>query len=171
MARKRPEGPVTWSDIDRILADPKSKEFKDLRDRVAHMHLTKAFASHLREFSTGALRVVSSRREGSDVPLRVGGPLLVADEVVEALALDSHPMVLKVRAQQAERWRIRVSLGPNERRPFTKVFMFRDGERITVQIDGSILDHWVLTAGARTTGSPSPVRARSRAAPVESPRP
>lgn len=171
MASKRPQGPVTWADIDRILAAPKSKEFKDLRDRVAYMHLTKAFPSHLREFFTGALRVVSSRREEADVSLRIDGSLRVAEEVVERLALESHPMMLKVREQQAERWQIRVSLGPNERRPYTKVLMFRDGEKIIVQIDGSILDHWVLPAKARTTESPSPVRARSRAAPVESPRP
>ena len=171
MASKRPQGSVTWPDIDRILADPKSKDFRDLRDRVAHMYLTRTFASHLREFFTGALRVVSSSREGSDVPPRAVGSLCVVDDVVASLALDSHPMVLKVREQQAERWRIRVSLGPNERRPFTKVFMFRDGERIIVQIDGSILDHWILPAEARFPGSPAPVRARSRAAPVESPRP
>ncbi|MBB5744814.1 hypothetical protein [Brevundimonas variabilis] len=170
MMRKHPRRPVTWSDIDRILAAPKSKEFKDLRDRVAHMYLTKTFASHLRVFSTGALRVVSSKRDVVDAPPDVAGPLRVADDVVEALALDSHPMVLKVREQQAARWQIRVSLGPNERKPYTKVFMSRDGEKSTVQIDGSILDHWARPGNARSGGALGPVRARSRTAQVESSR-
>jgi hypothetical protein len=165
MASKRPQGPVTWADIDRILNAPKSKEFMDLRDRVAHMHLTKVFASHLRKFATGALRVVTSPREGTDVRLGVAGPLRVAEDVVEALGLDSHPMVLKVRELQAKRWQIRVSLGPNERRPYTKVFMYRDSERITVQIDGSTHDHWALPGEPRFTRAAAPIRARSRAAP------
>ena len=160
MTSERSQRPVNWSDVDRILADPKSKDFRDMLDRAASMHLTGGFPSHLRAFFTGALRVISSGRDEHEPVAPAVGSLRIAQDVVQRLGLDEHPMVLMVRQKQAEGWRMRPSLGPNHRRPFTKVFMYRGDDRLTVQIDGSILDHW---PGERPMGrTPPPARARRR---------
>ena len=62
--------------------------------------------------------------------------------MAERLALDDHPMVRKVREYIDHGYVILTSLGPNRRKPYTKIFLCNGGEQITVQIDGSILDHW-----------------------------
>lgn len=64
---------------------------------------------------------------------------------VEQLGLANHPMVLKTREMVEAGWRIRISRGPNARTPYTKVFLERGTEQTTIQIDGSILDHWGAT--------------------------
>lgn len=155
----RPKSEVTWSDIDLILADPRSKVFGDLRDRAAHMHLTGGFPSHLREFFTGALRTISSCREASVQGAQCTAHSGIADEVVRGLQLEDHPMVLAVRRRATEGWRIRPSLGPDRRRPFTKVFMYSGEHKITVQVDGSVLDHWPVQRpigrAARLSGASS----------------
>lgn len=55
-------------------------------------------------------------------------------------------MVTKVREYVARGYRITISLGANERKPYTKIYLSRGTgdvmNRVTVQIDGSVLDHW-----------------------------
>ncbi|WP_156320285.1 hypothetical protein [Brevundimonas sp. AAP58] len=140
---------VTWSELEAIFLAPKSKEFTDLRDRAAHLHLTGGYATHLQQFFVGALCLISSTRDGRTLIDPQTGAIQVAEEVVQRLALDEHLMVKAVRKMQAEGWRIRQSLGPNKRRPYTKVFMCRGEARITVQLDGSMLDHWPYSGRSR----------------------
>jgi hypothetical protein len=129
-------------DVPAILSDPGSKAFRDLRDRAAYMYITGTYPSHLRPFFTQALTLIS-RGDSQPVSLDGGSDYGRVDErVAERLNLDTHPMVVKVREFVAAGYRIRVSLGPNARKPYTKVFLEKGGEQITVQIDGSVLDHW-----------------------------
>ena len=51
-------------------------------------------------------------------------------------------MVVKVRQLIAEGYQIRVSLGPNARRAYGKIRLWRNDDKRTVQIDGSVKDGW-----------------------------
>lgn len=135
-------GTATQVEIERILAQPKSKEFKDLRDRAAYMFITGTHPSHLRVFFTQALSLVSKMHNAPQSMDGLSGALKLNDDIVERLDLRAHPMVLKVREYVSNGWRIKTSRGPNARKPYTKVFLFKGQQQITVQIDGSILDHW-----------------------------
>lgn len=128
--------------VDEILAQPTSKAFKDLRDRAAYMHITGTHPSHLRTFFTQALSLVSKMHNDPVSLDGLSGALKLEDEVVSKLNLPSHPMVVKVRRYVQDGWRIKASRGPNARKPYTKVFLYKAAEHITVQIDGSVLDHW-----------------------------
>lgn len=135
-------GTATQVEIDRILSEPKSKEFKDLRDRAAYMFITGTHPSHLRVFFTQALSLVSKMHNQPQSMDGLSGALKLNDEVVEKLDLNNHPMVLKTRAFVSDGWRIKASRGANARKPYTKIFLYRGQEQVTVQIDGSTLDHW-----------------------------
>lgn len=133
---------ATLSDVERILRKPKSKDFKDLRDRAAHLYVSGGYANHLRPFFSGALCIISSSPDGRLLADPQTGAIQVAEAFVQRLTLDYHPMVQAVRKLQGEGWRIQQSLGPNKRRPYTKVFLHRGEDRRTIQLDGSMLDHW-----------------------------
>lgn len=142
---KRPSDHLT-AILAEVLQHPKEKPFIDLRDRAAHMYVTGSFPSHLRPYFTALLGFIS---EGSEGPPSFGrglGPRRIKPEVASRLNLDDHPMVVKTRSCIKEGYRIALSLGSTDRRPYTKVFMTRraerDDEEIIVQIDGSVLDHW-----------------------------
>lgn len=141
-AREPHAARATLSDVERIVRKPKSKDFKDLRDRAAHLYVSGGYANHLRPFFSGALCVISSSSDGRLLADPQTGAIKVAEAFVQRLALDHHPMVQAVRKLQGEGWRIQQSLGPNKRRPYTKVFLHRGDARTTVQLDGSMLDHW-----------------------------
>jgi hypothetical protein len=66
----------------------------------------------------------------------------VDDEVASRLDLDRHPMVTKVHGFLQDGYRIRASRGPNARRPYGKVFLFKGQHRCTVQVDGSVKEGW-----------------------------
>lgn len=130
------------ADLHSILADPKSKEFRDLRDRAAYMFITGTHPSHLRTFFTQALSLVSKMQNAPVSMDGLSGALRLNDDVVAKLDLKQHPMVLKTKEHVEGGWRIKTSRGPNARKPYTKAFLYKGAQQITVQIDGSILDHW-----------------------------
>lgn len=131
------------SEIARILADPRSKEFNDLRDRAAYMFITGTHPSHLRTFFTRVLTLIS-KMHNKPVSLDGRSGNLKMDELIASkLNLPSHPMVVKVQEYVNDGWRIRVSRGPNARKPFTKVFLHRGkDEEVTVNLDGYVKDSW-----------------------------
>lgn len=106
------------------------------------MHITGTHPSHLRTFFTQALSLVSKMHDQPQSMDALSGALKLNDDAVERLDLRAHPMVLKVREYVNNGWRIKTSLGPNARKPYTKVFLFKGQQQITVQIDGSTLDRW-----------------------------
>ncbi|GAD60311.1 hypothetical protein MBEBAB_2561 [Brevundimonas abyssalis TAR-001] len=106
------------------------------------MHITGTHPSHLRAFFTQALSLVSEMQNQPTSLDGLTGALKMNEDVVKRLDLEAHPMVVKVREHVKGGWRIKASRGSNARKPFTKVFLCKGLEQITVQIDGSILDHW-----------------------------
>ncbi len=135
-------GQVQMSEIERILEDNRSKEYKDLRDRAAYMYITGTHPSHLRTFFTRALSMISRMHNAPSSFDGRSGSLKLDEDMVRRLGLDLHPMVEKVRDYIRDGWRIRVSRGPNSRKPYTKIFLTKGNLQHTVQIDGSVLDHW-----------------------------
>lgn len=133
------------AEVEEILKDPRSKAYKDLRDRAAYMYVTGTYPSHLRRFFTRMLGMIASmHRQGVSMDGR-SGTMKVREDIVSRLQLAEHPMVAKVRTLVDQGWRIQISRGQNERKPYTKVFLFRgrgQAEKCTVQIDGSTKDHW-----------------------------
>lgn len=130
-------------------ADPKERKvFTDFRDRAAYTYVTGTFPTHLRTFFTALLRKATRyTTEPASFDLR-GGHMMVEQTVVDSLALDDHPMVRKTREMiRTQGFRIQTARGVTERRPFSKVFLFKQrgrmvSERITVQVDGSIKEGW-----------------------------
>lgn len=126
-------------DLDKVLEDPKSKEYRDLRDRAAYVHLTGTIPSHLRTFMVQLLRKIASySRARQSRP----GPFAVDDKVIDALQLDDHPMIKKTRQLLAQGYKLQTSRGFKERRPYSRVFLFKGPEKMTVQFDGSIKEGW-----------------------------
>lgn len=134
------------SDLQRILRDKDSKDFHDLRDRAAYVYCTGTFPTHLRSFMMSLLRI-STRYQLKPVALDGrSGSMELTPEVRQALDLDNHPMVSRVRDFVEDGWKIFFQRELNERRPYSKVLMYkkegRDIQKICVQADGSILEGW-----------------------------
>lgn len=129
-----PDWESVSAEIDRILDAPDSKKYCDLRDRAAYVFVTGTLPSHLRTFFTRALVLI--------IRMHRSGSFKVDEFIVEHMALENHPMVIKVREYLACGWRIQVSKGPNSRKPFSKILVHRGGKQKTIQIDGSVKDGW-----------------------------
>ena len=132
----------TFEDVDQILADPTSARYRSLRDRVAYVYLTGSYPSHLRVPTTRILALISTSVEApAGEPERPGGTYLL-DGFADRLDLEAHPMVVKVRQFIDDGYQIRLSLGPNERKSYSKVLLFRADDRRTIQIDGAVKEGW-----------------------------
>jgi hypothetical protein len=123
-----------------------SRTRDEIRDRAAYVYVTGQFPSHLRRNYTGILRAMSQRfRKPVSLDGR-SGTLALNGDVAHDLKLEEHPMVREVRHKIAEGFVIQPSRGLTTRKPFGKVFMLKAGRRktdkVTVQIDGSVLHGW-----------------------------
>lgn len=128
--------------VELILNGPAGKARYDLRDRACYMYITGTYPSHLRKLATRMLASISKTvGKATSLDGRSGNALLDA-EIALRLDLENHPMVQKVREFLARGYRIKVSLGANERKPYGKIFLYRGDEEVTVKADGSVLDHW-----------------------------
>jgi hypothetical protein len=132
----------TTADIDLILADPDAAAYQNLRDRSAYVYLTGSYPSHLRTLTTRRLTLMMSKTPLPDGTPAPPGGLHLLPEYADRLGLEAHPMVRKVREHQEDGYRIRLSLGPNERKPYGKVLVFKDEVQRTINIDGSVKDGW-----------------------------
>ena len=124
-----------------------TKTRDDMVERAAYVYVTGQFPSHLRKHYTGVLRAITAYFRKPVAFDGRSGSMKLDDAVVLDLVLDKHPMVKEVRAKIAEGYLINPSLGVGTRRPFWRVFMFRQEgtditDRITVQGDGSIKRGW-----------------------------
>jgi hypothetical protein len=66
---------------------PGSKDFNDLRDRAAYVHVTGAMPTHLRTYMTELLNKIS-RFTGAK-----GNSIEIARQNATMLGLENHPMV------------------------------------------------------------------------------
>lgn len=141
------KSPITLHDAEKdisvVLHDPESQGWRELRDRAAYVYLSGGFPSHLRPHTVRALRQVvhpvKDHEEGKKA-------LVVADEAVDALQLRSHPMVTTANRFLEKGYRLRLSEEPGDRRPFSRVLVYREvGEGIqkaTISIDGGVKSGW-----------------------------
>jgi hypothetical protein len=129
-----------------IPVEPNTKDYDDLRDRAAYVYATGTLPTHLRTYMTSLLSKITRYNRSPVAMDGAGGHLEVARRNAALLDLDDHPMVRRVRDYVKEGYRIQVSRDLKARRPYGKVFMFREGpkgfDQITVQNDGSVLNRW-----------------------------
>lgn len=127
-------------DTNTLPVTPGSKDFHDLRDRAAYVHVTGAMPTHLRTYMTSLLAKISRFTAGGTNSLEI------ARQNAVLLNLDEHPMVRKVREFTSDGYQVMVSRDLKTRRPYGKVFLWKqhDGQlsRVTVQQDGSVLSSW-----------------------------
>lgn len=140
------ERAMVYGDFEPQMRDGE-KTRDDMVDRAAYVYITGQFPSHLRKNYTGVLRAVTSFFQRPVALDGRTGNIRLNEKVVQDLELEKHPMVKEVRAKIREGYFIQPSRGVGTRRPFWRVFMFKqEGEaikdRITVQGDGSILRGW-----------------------------
>lgn len=133
-------------DLTRIVNEPETKDFVDLRDRAAYVYCTGTFPTHLRSYMMSLLRIATHYQLKPVALDGRSGSMELTPEIVKALDLDHHPMVARVRDFVEDGYKIFFQRELNERRPFSKVLMYRkDGRnmhKLIVQSDGSILDGW-----------------------------
>jgi hypothetical protein len=129
-------------DISVVLADPDSQGWRELRDRAAYVYLSGSFPSHLRPHTVRALRQVVHPVNHPEE----GKALVVNDEAVDALQLREHPMVTTANRFLEKGYQLRLSDEPGDRRPFSRVLVYREvGEGIqkaTISIDGGVKSGW-----------------------------
>lgn len=121
---------------------PGSKDFDDLRDRAAYVHVTGVMPTHLREYMTDLLTKISRVARANN-----GNAIQIAQRNAAMLGLDDHPMVKAVREFVNEGYTIMLSRDLKARRPYGKVYLWKDLgggalSRVVVQSDGSVLSQW-----------------------------
>lgn len=132
---------------DTVMPVAGTKEYADMRDRAAYIYITGAHPTHLRSRMRALLRMQTSySRKPVSLDGRTGSVKL-AEENVERLQLQNHPMVMKVREHISNGYKIELSTGWKDRRPYSKILLFKaqiDGavDRLTIQEDGSVKDGW-----------------------------
>ena len=124
-----------------IPVEPGSKDFYDLRDRAAYVHVTGAMPTHLRSYMTTLLNKVADY--GGNQGRK---SFEVARNNAAMLNLDSHPMVRRTREYVKDGYNIVVARDIKARRPYGKVYLWKQNgsalQKITIQQDGSILPSW-----------------------------
>jgi hypothetical protein len=122
------------------------KEVEDFRDRAAFVYITGSFPTHLRRFFVSLLRKATNYAHAPVALDKNSGVIKIRPEVVMQAELHHHPMVMKAREYVREGYRIQTTRGFAERRPFSRVFMYRKSNqgvhKITVKSDGSVKEGW-----------------------------
>jgi hypothetical protein len=133
-------------DPGHVLAQRGSKDYQDFRDRAAYVYATGSFPTHLRNYMSALLsRVTRYSRTPVSMDHRQGS-MQLQEEIIRELGLDQHPMIRKVRDYVKQGYKIQVSRDLKARRPYSKVFLYRESgtgtDLLTVQADGAIKDRW-----------------------------
>jgi hypothetical protein len=129
-------------DLERLLAQPKSASYLDLRDRAAFIYATGAWPSHIRPRSDQLLSFCTdwSRRNNP------AGNFVIVPDVAERLHLNDHPLVSAVRDHVAMGYRVSEDPASSgeRRQPFGRVRLHReqsDGsgqvDEVTILLDGT----------------------------------
>lgn len=122
------------------------KEVEDFKDRAAYVYITGSFPTHLRRYFVGLLRKATNFASAPSSLDRQSGSVMLKPEVIQEADLQNHPMVKKVREYVREGYRIQKSRGVAERRPYSRVFIYKNSNmgavRLTVKSDGSVREGW-----------------------------
>jgi hypothetical protein len=143
----KPDETARAQRVFRMMANENTKDFTDLRDRVAYMFVTGAHPTNLRPFFTNALNVVSTWAGRA----RHFGPRVIDRPAVYMLRLREHPLVVEAQRLMSEGWRLAASLGPNKRRPFGNLYFLRDQDRLTLHAEGWTRPGWPQDWPKRST--------------------
>lgn len=134
------------AELSRVLGQPDSKDYHDLCDRAAYVLITGTFPTHLRPHMTGLLRKMSHYSLTPAAMDGRGGSMGLDPAFVARLGLKQHPMVAKVQEFIRDGYLIQASRDVKARRPFSRVFLYRDDEggptKVTVHLNGATLDGW-----------------------------
>ena len=128
----------------KIGSDQRFRE--NARDRAAYAYITGAFPTHLRERQNDFIRTITTVSRSSTSLDGNSGRLRIGPDIIDDLQLEVHPMMALVRRKLNEGWSVRLARMWASRRPYSKVYLFRQGaggmESITVQLDGSTKEGW-----------------------------
>ena len=131
----------TQKELDKTLKDWRSRQYADIKNRLAYIYITASMPSHLRPFYIDCLEFMCGLELQPKSLDGRPGRLQVPPGVVEKMGLRDHPMVLKFGEMTAQGWS-RAEREPTERRSFAKIYMLRGDERVTIKIDGAVKDGW-----------------------------
>ncbi|MBP2315442.1 hypothetical protein [Azospirillum soli] len=124
--------------IESIAADPTSREYAEIRDRLTYTFLTGAIATHLRPL-TARLVVQASQ-------LGLSG-FVVRPQYVRAFALEDQPMTKTVKDYAARGFVVRGARTIFGRRPYGRVWMAKQVGSTVVQVtinrQGFVREGWV----------------------------
>jgi hypothetical protein len=123
------------------------KEVTDFRDRAAYVYITGSFPTHLRSFFTSLLRKATKYTAEPTAIDGRSGSVAMNMVVIRELDLQNHPMVKKVREYVSHGYNIQQSRGFAERRPYSRVFLFKEirpgvAHKVSIKTDGSVKDGW-----------------------------
>lgn len=127
------------------------KDYADLRDRLAYVHIHGSYPTHLRTWFTKLISVATGRSMDPTALDGQGGAIKVMPDVVERLNLEHHPMIITVRQHIRDGYRIARSRHLHtDRRPYSRVFLHRKikvargvyDEKKTVYVNGAVRDGW-----------------------------
>jgi hypothetical protein len=124
------------------------KLWADIRDRAAYVLVSGALPTHLRP---GSVRLLRQMTEISKAPSAIdgsAGAVKLRPSYVQSFRLQEHPLVLQARRYVKEGYHLSVSRGPNERRPFGRVWLYRPVDqtrayKATIHSSGAVQAGWV----------------------------
>jgi hypothetical protein len=132
--------------LRKVLADHSSKDYVDLRDRAAFVHITGTLPTHLRTHMTSLLRSMTVVRNEPTSLDGEHGSMKIEPHIARSMRLDNHPMVAKAKEFLSEGYKVQGSRDLKARRPFSRVFLYRDAPngqyKMTVHSNGAIQEGW-----------------------------
>jgi hypothetical protein len=132
--------------LRKVLSDPASKDFTDLKDRAAFVFVTGTLPTHLRSPMTALLRSMSVVRGEPTAIDGKSGTVKLEPHIARNMRIEQHPMVAKVAEFVKEGYEVRASRDLKARRPFSRVFLYREtasgAYRMTVHSNGAIQEGW-----------------------------
>jgi hypothetical protein len=124
------------------------KLWADIRDRAAYVFVSGALPTHLRP---GSVRLLRQMSEISKAPSAIdgsAGAVKLRASYVKSFRLPEHPLVVQALRYVHEGYHLSVSRGPNERRPFGRIWLFRPVDetrayKATIHSSGAVQAGWV----------------------------
>lgn len=134
------------SRLREVLAQPESKDYMDLRDRAAFVHITGTLPTHLRENMTALLRSMTVVRSEPTSMDGESGSIKIEPHIGRSIRIEKHPMVEKTKEFLSNGYKVQASRDLKARRPFSRVFLYRESKdgmyKMTVHSNGAIREGW-----------------------------
>jgi hypothetical protein len=120
----------------------------DIRDRAAYVLVSGALPTHLRPGSVRLLRQMTAISKEPSAIDGSAGAVKLRDSYVRSFRLQEHPLVVQARRYVKQGYHLSVRRGPNERRPFGRVWLYRPVDearayKATIHSSGAVQAGWV----------------------------